>query len=336
MPHYDLGFVGYSPLHAIYAFHLLKENIDKKKLVIGWEGFHNDLEKYCLSNKDIKYEKIVSPPYVAQLLQIKEKIKCRKQIFKQLKGLSFKNFYTCNELSPESIFLENATSFKKGYIFDEGFLRGTVALEKTSLKQKVKKVLRDFLNFRKKSRFDNPIYATLYSNDVTFFKHHLLHKPVNTLPIKRYLKEIAPVKLEDFYNLNEVIFLITSPLTENGNAKFHNQELVLLKKFVRVNSDKTFILKPHYRENYETKYKSLFDFKNCNLIELPLLKAPCNEIAFGRAKVVGFHSSALVELIEKNHSEVYSLSKFVGSSHSKVILESLNKKIQILNEMKLD
>ena len=337
MPNYDLGFVGYSPLHAIYAFHLLNEKVGQSILVIGLEGFHHDLERYCLLNENIKYEKIISPPYISQLYRIKEKIKQRRQIFWQLENLSFEHFYTCNEMSPESIYVENNNNFKNGYIFDEGFLKGTVVLETDTLRWWMKKLLRDLLNLSKKSRFNNPAYNIMYSNDTDFFENYLKHTNIKILPLGRYLNAIQTIKLKDYYNLEKVIFLITSPLTENGNGRFSNQEVVLLREFIELNPERTFILKPHYRENFEKKYESLFALKNCTLIDQEFLEIPCNNLEFGNSIVVGFHSSALVELVEKKlHSDVCSLSGFVGSSHSTVMIKSLNKKIQILSELKLD
>ena len=130
--------------------------------------------------------------------------------------MSFEHFYTCNEVSPEAIYLEKANSFQLGYIFDEGFLKGTVALEANTLRLKLRTRLRDLLNFSKKRRFNNPVYNILYSNDAQFFKSYLKDTKMQIISLDRYSKHIQFINLGDYYNLEQVIFQMFLKLKVNN------------------------------------------------------------------------------------------------------------------------
>ena len=135
-------------------------------------------------------------------------------------------------------------------------------------------------------------------------------------------KNIANLGLKYFSNLEKKenfknkIVIATSPLSENNNSKYKNQETEIIDKFVKSNSDKKFILKTHYREN-KRKYDELVGMNaNLQYFQQDLDSLPMQVFFPDIEKLVGFHSSVVTQFGGAYPGKALSLSNFVGSPHA--------------------
>ena len=121
---------------------------------------------------------------------------------------------------------------------------------------------------------------------------------------------------EKHISLKNKFVLVTSPLTENGNSKFKNQELKIIEKVLQNNQDKTFILKKHYRESSD-KYDHLVQrYQNLEYMDAAYDDFPIQILFNNIEKMVGFHSSAVSQFGSKNPQNAISMSSLVGTLHA--------------------
>ena len=150
--------------------------------------------------------------------------------------------------------------------------------------------------------------------------------PEKIIPIKQK----GPTKFIDL-GANGVI-IITSPLSENGNSKYKNQEIEILNKLICANKNLNFYIRQHYRESKE-KYNELYKYKNCCSLN-ESIDIPLSDIEIKGYNAIGFHSSALNSpglIVTKK----YSLSGLVDSKHSLAVVPSLAKKYEVLSDYNL-
>ncbi len=141
---------------------------------------------------------------------------------------------------------------------------------------------------------------------------------INTLQLKQQVSE------NHKFHLKGEVLIITSPLTENGNARYVNQEIDILDKLLKQNPHKSFILKPHYREIYNLKYSDLIkQYENVQMIDEQYLDLPVQELPVLWREVIGFHSTALDYFLCFECIKVYTLSGIVESQHSRAVMRSL-------------
>ena len=311
-------FFGYSPLH-FSVFKYLTENYKNTE----WILISPDT-KFCFENNNFVHIPITniysfSNPFKKffSLILFKNKLSSYSR--------SISKYYTCNELSPFSIAIENYFRFNNGIIIDEGFLKGAVLKESVLLRYNIKRFIRSIVTLSIRQRFQSIKFNKLITYDKKYFKSFLPQR-WNVLDIKNYLISGKEFVINSYYNQNTV-FLITSPLTENNNSLYEWQEVDLLYNLFSKNKSLNFVIKPHYRENFNLKYKDLLTQSNVELINTELISVPIQEIDFKSFFVLGFHSSALQHLHLIGNPNVFTLSNLVNSKHSKIIFQSLKESL---------
>ena len=133
-------------------------------------------------------------------------------------------------------------------------------------------------------------------------------------------------QLTDLENCD--VLILTSPVSENGNSVYINQEVQIIEQILNLNPSTRFVLKSHYREGPK-KYKHLSQkFKNITLNDNANTRHIPIQFFLGKVdKVIGFHSSALFDENLGNNTTVISLSNIVGSKHARIAMSAFPKTI---------
>ena len=309
-------FYGYSPLHLSIFRNLVKAGDNVNWLFV----FPNTNLKISSSN--------VNHIIIDNIFSTSNPLKKFISLFKFRYHLKRHNvkiniFYSCNELSPFSVFIEKHFKITNGIIVDEGFLKGAVLKEEVLTRYNIKLFLRVLLTFSLRKRFKSSNFNTLITYNPDYFIG-ILNNNWNVIHINNVLTEKESLTISSFYD-DSFIFILTSPLTENHNSRYTNQEIDILKSLVTLNQEFRFVIKPHYRENYDKKYEELLQLSNIEFIRKDLISVPVQNINFESHFVVGFHSSALKHIFLGGNNNVFTLSNFVNSKHSRSIFNSLTE-----------
>ena len=119
------------------------------------------------------------------------------------------------------------------------------------------------------------------------------------------------------------VLVLTSPVSENGNSRYMGQEVEILEEVIKQNPRFNFILKMHYRE-IKNKYDLVVSqHQNVTLLNSHKHRNIPIQMLFGNIRMIcGFHTSALFHIADHNRKKVVSLTRLVGSSHSKIALKT--------------
>ena len=249
-------------------------------------------------------------------------------LFISLIGKRCNVLITCNEHSPISILIKILCDPKEIWVCDEGNIEINHHKEINLTKYKIKFLLKFIISLGviKRRYKDNKISRiyTLYPN---FIKKIIKDKNVRIIKLQ---KNIRNPKSEISLN-HENILIITSPLTENGNAKYEGQEIDILSGLFEQNPKKIFTIKPHYREKYEFKYLKLIkQYDNVNMIDAEYVSLPIQELPVLWGEVIGFHSTALDYFLCLGGIRISTLSGIVDSQHSNAVLQSIDSRVKII------
>jgi len=245
--------------------------------------------------------------------------------------------FTANEHAPISILLLMLFRPKEVWVCDEGNI-DMLVLKDAGLRQyRIKFFIKKVLTFGfLKERFSHPKITRFYTLNETSAKKILGSIKNNSTKVVDVLKLEKDRGISSYSTVNE-IWLLTSPLTENGNSRYHWQEIDVLAELVSANPRFRFVIKPHYREDYKKKYTDLVNkFDNLKFINPDELEKGVQNINYLPLAVIGFHSTALDFYARLGNIAVFTLSKFVGSQHSSLFLMSKNPLIMELTSYELN
>lgn len=338
MKQFTYVFYGYSPYHALFFANYINTLEESAEIMItGPEVFlekiKNSFKNGNFANGKVTFLRL---PNTATNLSLFQRIFGRVVIYLKLRNVKCIGLYSANELAFPSIVLERNSKCESGILLDEGFLQGAVRKESAMLRYTFKHLMRVLLNFSSKKRFDNVVFKILYTRDMKFFENYIIDSTFEIRDATPFTISEKAVTLRDHFETETTVFLLTSPLTENNNSKYPGQEIDLLENLVKRNSHKRFLLKPHYREDYFTKYERLRQLQNFGVMSGRFLNFSSQDLDFSGFSVVGFHSSALIDIARTGKTDVFSLSKLVGSQHSTSVLPALTDLIMITEDLKLE
>ena len=127
----------------------------------------------------------------------------------------------------------------------------------------------------------------------------------------------------------KTVLFLTSPVTENGNARYKGQEIEIITQVIKQNKHRHFLLKMHYRED-NRKYQALaYEYDNITVIDNQQHRNMPIQMLLGAVSMVcGFHTSVLFHAADDPAKQVISLSGLVGSAHSKIAVATLPDKVK--------
>lgn len=311
-------FYGYSPKHMELLYSLLNVLPSTRIILVGPEDFVvSTIARY---SGIFEFDSLVLPRQTSDVGFVK-KLLARLQTFLLLKDVNPDLLVTSNELAPASIIMSKKKECKEIIVLDEGdfdvILSKESVLNRYKTASKVKKFLFGFTG-----RFQDPRVMGVVTES-SFAKQMMADKIIPVI----YKGYIGKIRLGS----NSVI-VITSPLSENKNSKYHGQEIDILTDLIKRNKEFDFYIRTHYRER-DGKYQSLIKYSNCSYLE-EYSEAPISDLKIQATYAIGFHSSALSSpglVVDKT----LSLSGFVGSNHSRAVLETLSSKYALLDDFVL-
>ena len=324
---YDNVIYGYSPLHSLIAKGIVEGRIGEKTLLVGTYKFIDN--KLLNDIRDFGNVDLIIIPDTSTNQNLLKRLIARPLIFLKLRRVKCANFFTANELSQASQIIEKKGGAVSGIIIDEGFLRGALIKEGALKRYRFREHLRNVLNGSKKTRFDNPVFDTLITGDEEYFSQLKLTKKLNIVSFEKFWP-VDKLSLSAASPKKPVAVLVTSPVTENNNAEYNWQEVEILEKLVKENTHVSFLLKPHYREDWSKKYFQLLEFSNVQLVQREFLDLPLQVFDLENYNVIGFHSSVLSDLAKAGHGSVYSLSGMIKSPHAKSFHNILSEKMSLV------
>ncbi|MAI14366.1 MAG: hypothetical protein CMM15_10140 [Rhodospirillaceae bacterium] len=248
-------------------------------------------------------------------------------IFKKLFAI-FENLYFYKKLIANELFVANDQSILflaalkfadigSVTLIDEGALEQLIIRERLSSARLIEK-LKWFLLGRH-MRGMHPKITNIIVNDPQrpIWEEFRVNKKIS------HSTPLVKIALDCLFasqtktSFNNAVILATSPLTENKNSSFADQELSMISDLLENNSTKNFILKMHYRE-HPKKYKKIIDkYKNISLMNSPFNELPLQLLFSEIDKLIGFHSSVVTQFGTMFPGKAFSLSGMVESSHSK-------------------
>jgi len=149
------------------------------------------------------------------------------------------------------------------------------------------------------------------------------------LAIENILKKIPALKSK------KMLVIATSPITENGNGRYKNQEIDIITCLLNNNPKMHFVLKTHYREETEKYVGIVNEFQNLEFMECVLNELPIQIIFSQIEYLIGFHSSVITQFGNLFPCKALSLSRLVGSEHSQKFVMTSPKGVKFLQNSKL-
>jgi hypothetical protein len=320
----------YNPYQLLIVVGLIKSGVIFQRLIIPQR-----LEK--LTRKiltDDKMELILLKDAYVSVGTLK-KILANVNNFRMYKKLECDELYIANDQS--ILFLAATKLLKIGIVtlIDEGALAELIIREKFSVTKFGGKFKRVFLGCRKRGL--HPKIANMIVNDPS----HLLWdefratKKISNGDIFVNLALDSLSSLAINKQVGNSTIIATSPLTENKNSSFENQELRIIIKLLESNPHKNFVLKMHYREILE-KYKTILsNYKNVELIDSLLNELPLQLLFQKFEYLIGFHSSVVTQYGILFPGKALSLSGMVGSEHAQQFVMTKPSGVVFLDEYSL-
>ena len=208
-----------------------------------------------------------------------------------------------------------AVNIKNITLIDEGALQQLILRERAMPSSPVEVLKQFFLGSYQRGK--HPKIATLIVHEPknNLWRDYGNKKVKNASRFANLGLQQIPIK-ERRENFRNKIVIATSPLTENGNSSYANQEKDIINKIVETNPKKNFVLKTHYREN-EDKYEIIVkNNSNLTLMNEALDELPIQLFFSDIEIILGFHSSAVTQFGSKFPGNAFSMSGFVMSNHS--------------------
>ena len=194
---------------------------------------------------------------------------------------------------------------------------GAVEIEQALSRYRTRTLVRALATLQRPiRRFTSPNLARL----LTFSPEHFGTRTFEVTSLTDFLGDLDELVAGEA-DARPQTLLLTSPLTENGNAARRGQELDLVRTLVERNPGVDFVLKRHYREA-DDKYESLRALENFEDFDEAHAALPIQVVPLRFARVIGFHSSALLAFEQRSATEVMSLSNHVGTQHARTFIST--------------
>ena len=298
----------YNPLHLIVA-RRLEEQLGSDQMTLVYTA----RVAATLPALGIEAETIEIPD-VSTSQPLARRVRNTWRAFARLRGRRWAAVWSPNELAPVSRFL-NARTDGALVLYDEGFLYGAVEIEQALSRYRTRTLVRALATLQRPiRRFTSPNLARL----LTFSPDQFGSRPFEVASLTDFLGDLDELVAGDA-DARPQTLLLTSPLTENGNAARRGQELDLVQTLVERNPGIDFVLKRHYREA-DDKYASLRALENFEDFDEAHAALPIQVVPLRFARVIGLHSSALLAFEQRGATEVLSLSNHVGTQHARTFI----------------
>lgn len=320
----------YNPYHILIIYGLIKSGVKFKRILLPEKL--ETLTKKILADETIELvfmgTSFVSEGFLKRFLVIVGNFR----LFKKLK---------CNELfianDQSIIFLIAVKVFdiRSVTLIDEGALEQLILRERVSSRGPVYYVKKILLSCR--SRGNHKKISKLIVHEPSqplwdeFRTNHEILDGANLmdLALKNIFTNIPKAKLKNKF------VIATSPLTENGNSTYENQEKDIIQNLLNNNPETFFILKTHYREMSDKYIDLISRYKNIELMEQVLNELPIQILFSEIENLIGFHSSVVTQFGNFFPGKAHSLSDFVGSDHSQKFVMTQPNGVIFLTKLRL-
>jgi hypothetical protein len=311
-------FIVLTPLHVYVAKLLIKHlDISCYKIITTWKyiEFFNEEHVVEISIGELQDGKM-KKLYLLWLLS-----------FRATKG-SYNRIFIPSDVNPYVQVILKANNFKELNFFEEGgtlFYRINELINGKPTSGNV--FLKKLLGL---TGVNNILQDKRIVNAYTFFPSILseLNPNINFIGIDSFFNNYnldIEYPVIDVKYLNSDILIFTQPLTEDKFCK-SNEEVLIIEKFIKCNSDKKIIIKLHPRDimsnyRYLLKYNVIFlpeDYRNIPYQVMHASIRPKN--------IVSFFSSILFSVPSlTNNFQRVSLINSIGNTNIKKVVHQMGK-----------
>lgn len=317
----NITIYGYSPRHVTLLTEIAKKLSGNAITLVGPKTFIAQVKKANICS-DIISLNVIDLQQATKDITLMRRVINNLVNLRKITNLRTDVLITANEYALPSILLAADKKCKEIVVLDEGDFDIIFSKESKLLRYRIVVKLKAlFLGL--KPRLSDERISTIVSGAKIAKNLH---------PHKVIVPQVQLGQHRLHLGGKSILFL-TSPLTENSNSLYNLQEIDILKRFAKENSDYKIYVRTHYRE-HENKYRELKEIKNVEILTAHS-SVPIENINIVCEYTVGFHSTALLSENIKTDGR-FSLSGLLNSQHALSILKQLEQKnLVLLNNFKV-